>query len=73
MREGTKAPVEIFLPYVGGTYDEFIFDRVMARRREFRVLLGSRPEWTRNEVDPEEAGTPIPEELVDRLQVNLEP
>lgn len=67
------APLDVYLPFVSGTYDEFIFDRVMTRRREFRCLLGSRPEWTKDEFDPSESGRPIPEVLVDLLQVDLGP
>lgn len=71
---GDQARIEVWLPYVPGTYDEFIHERVIARRREFRCLLGSRPEWNGDgELGENEEGLPVAEELVDRLQVRLGP
>jgi len=71
---GEAAKIEVWLPYVPGTYDEFIHERVIARRREFRCLLGNRPEWKgEGELGENEAGLPIAEELVERLQVRLGP
>jgi hypothetical protein len=72
--EGTGAvasDIDVWLPYMNGTYDETIFLRVMARRREFRCVLGNRPEWE-HEGDGEDV-LPISAELVDALQVNLAP
>jgi hypothetical protein len=42
---------------------ETIFDWVIARRREFRCLLGNRPEWQADEIDSGESGPPIDVEL----------
>ena len=71
---GDQARIEVWLPYVPGTYDEFIHERVIARRREFRCLLGNRPEWKGDgELGENEEGLPIAEELVERLQVRLGP
>lgn len=69
-QDGTTR-IEVSLPYMDGTYDQFIFSRVMARRREFRCLLGSPPEWEDDELADEDRGEPIAEELVERLQVRL--
>jgi helicase-like protein len=70
----TVVPIEVSLPFVPGTYDEFVHDRVLARRREFRCLLGNRPEWRGDgELGESEHGQPIAEELVTALQVNLAP
>lgn len=63
----------MWLPYVSGTYDEFVYERVMARRREFRCLLGSKPEWRDDMVGENEGGIPIDDYLVTCLQVNLGP
>ena len=74
LREGDQsALLQVSLPFMLGTYDQFIFNRVMARRREFRCLLGSPPEWERDELPEDERGEPIAEELVRLLQVNLGP
>lgn len=75
-RDGTddQACIEVWLPYVPGTYDAFIHERVIARRREFRCLLGNRPEWKgEGELGEYEDGLPIAEELVEQLQVQLGP
>ena len=56
-----------------GTYDETIYNRVTARRREFRCLLGGRPEWQNEQLGETEREIPIPPEMVDRLQVDLGP
>jgi hypothetical protein len=63
--------IDVWLPYMNGTYDETIFLRVMARRREFRCVLGNRPEWE-HEGDAAD-DLPIADELVDALQVELGP
>ncbi len=63
--------IDVWLPYMNGTYDESIFLRVMARRREFRCVLGNRPEWE-HEGDATDA-VPIAADLVEALQVNLGP
>jgi hypothetical protein len=63
--------IDVWLPYMNGTYDETIFRKVMARRREFRCVLGNRPEWE-HEGDAEDT-LPIAAELVDALQVELGP
>lgn len=65
--------IDVWLPYVPGTYDEFIHDRVMARRREFRCILGNKPEWQQESLGENENGSAIDESLVQRLQVNLSP
>lgn len=67
-------PIDVWLPYVRGTYDEFIFERVMARRREFRCILGNRPEWQgEGALAEDERGVPWDETLAARLQVELGP
>lgn len=71
---GDGPGIDVWLPYVPGTYDEFIHERVIARRREFRCLLGNRPEWKGDgELGENEQGLPVVDELVDRLQVRLGP
>jgi hypothetical protein len=64
--------VDVGMPYVAGTYDETIFQRVLARRREFRCILGNKPEWERDELTADEAPA-WPEGVVERLQVQLGP
>jgi len=66
------AAIEVGLPYVAGTYDETIFRRVLARRREFRCLLGSRPEWESETPDVEESSA-MSEAIVEALQARLGP
>jgi hypothetical protein len=71
---GTGVPIDVWLPYVAGTYDEFVFERVMARRREFRCVLGNRPEWQGDgELGDDERGTPMDDELAGELQARLGP
>jgi superfamily II DNA/RNA helicase len=65
--------IDVWVPYVPGTYDQFIHDRVMARRREFRCILGDKPEWRDESLPADEEGSPIDDSLVRRLQVNLGP
>ncbi len=72
--DGRLVPIEVGMPFVPGTYDEFVHDRVLARRREFRCLLGNRPEWAgEGELGDHETGQPIADELVAALQVDLSP
>lgn len=72
--DGRPVPIEVAMPFVPGTYDEFVHDRVLARRREFRCLLGNRPEWKGDgELGDDETGPPVAEELVAALQVDLSP
>lgn len=71
---GDAGCIDVWLPYVPGTYDEFVHERVIARRREFRCLLGNRPEWKGDgELGEDEEGLPVPEEMIDALQVHLGP
>ena len=70
---GDEGSIQVWLPFMQGTYDETIFERVMARRREFRCILGSPPEWSSEDLATDERGPPIDLELVDALQVNLSP
>ncbi|MDQ5807529.1 MAG: SNF2-related protein [Actinomycetota bacterium] len=65
--------IDVWLPFMPGTYDETIYNRVMARRREFRCVLGSKPEWQHEQLGEAEAEIPIPPQMVDRLQVDLGP
>jgi hypothetical protein len=69
--ETTLPDIDVWLPYMNGTYDESIFLRVMARRREFRCVLGNRPEWE-HEGEASEA-VPIDGALVDAFQLRLGP
>ncbi len=72
-RDGV-VPIDVWMPYVAGTYDEFVFERVMARRREFRCVLGNRPEWQgEGELGDDERGLPMDQGLADRLQAHLGP
>ena len=72
--DGRSVPIEVAMPFVPGTYDEFVHERVLARRREFRCLLGNRPEWEGDgELGEDETGQPIADELVATLQVDLGP
>jgi superfamily II DNA or RNA helicase len=67
------ASIRVWLPFMQGTYDETIFERVMARRREFRCILGSPPEWSTEDLAADEKGPAMDLHLVDALQVNLSP
>ncbi len=64
--------VDVSLPYVSGTYDETIFRRVLARRREFRCLLGNKPEWDDDDLVEGEV-QPMSESVVQALQTDLGP
>jgi superfamily II DNA or RNA helicase len=63
--------IHVWLPYMNGTYDETIFLRVMARRREFRCVLGNLPEWEHE--DGGDDVVPIDDVLIEALQVKLGP
>jgi superfamily II DNA or RNA helicase len=65
--------IQVWLPFMPGTYDETIFERVMARRREFRCVLGNRPEWEGEDLPEDERGPAIDESLVEAIQVDLSP
>jgi hypothetical protein len=69
--ERDNTDIHVWLPYMNGTYDETIFLRVMARRREFRCVLGNRPEW--EHADSGDDVVPIEEVLIEALQVRLGP
>jgi hypothetical protein len=64
--------IDVGLPYVSGTYDETIFRRVLARRREFRCLLGNKPEWDRDDLADGEV-QPLGNAMVLSLQTQLGP
>ncbi len=73
LARGEDAPIEVRMPYVPGTYDAFVFSRVMSRRQQFRCLLGERPEFDSDEMPSDEAPQEIPTAWLDALQINLAP
>ena len=66
------ARIHVWLPYAGHL-SEFIYERVIARRREFRCILGNRPEWRDDVLGENEDAIPMNESIVRRLQVDLAP
>lgn len=69
--ETVAKPIEVFLPYVGGTQDEKQFRVVMDRERWFQVLMGA--EYRTDESFTEKAAerTPLPMAAAKALAFDL--
>ncbi|MCA1565747.1 MAG: hypothetical protein LC803_08945 [Acidobacteria bacterium] len=74
--------LDIALPYLAGTYDERMFDRLRSRSQAFEILTGGDPTADReNEtswLNPDDIGqadgidyVPLPTVMLDQLRVNL--
>ncbi|HMF57733.1 MAG TPA: C-terminal helicase domain-containing protein, partial [Pyrinomonadaceae bacterium] len=74
--------LDIALPYLAGTYDERMFDRLRSRSQTFEILTGGDPTADReNEkswLDPDDVGrsdgidyVPLPVVMLDELRVDL--
>ncbi|MBX3400756.1 MAG: hypothetical protein KF873_18635, partial [Gemmataceae bacterium] len=74
--------LDIALPYLAGTYDERMYDRLRSRAQTFEILTGGDPSANRDGdtswLDPDDLGNatgadyvPLPNEMLEQLRVNL--
>ena len=74
--------MDIALPYLAGTYDERMYDRLRSRAQTFEILTGGDPSAERegdlNWLDPDDLGkatgtdyVALPNEVLEHLRVNL--
>lgn len=74
--------LDIALPYLAGTYDERMYDRLRSRAQTFEVLTGGDPSadrdgdtsWLNADDFGNAAGTdyvPLPQEMLEQLRVDL--
>lgn len=74
--------LDIALPYLAGTYDERMYDRLRSRAQTFEILTGGDPSADREReamwLDPDDIGSsagtayvPLPQEMLEELRVNL--
>lgn len=74
--------LDIALPYLAGTYDERMYDRLRSRAQTFEILTGGDPSADRDDdsswLDPDDLGNangndyvPLPPEMLEQLRVNL--
>ncbi len=78
----TLPGLDIALPYLAGTYDERMYDRLRSRAQTFEILTGGDPSADREGdtswLDPDDLGSatgadyvPLPNEMLEQLRVNL--
>lgn len=74
--------LDIGLPYLAGTYDERMYDRIRSRAQTFEILTGGDPNLEREQqnfwLDPDDFGNqgngqyvPLPINMLEQLRVNL--
>lgn len=74
--------LDIALPYLAGTYDERMYDRLRSRAQTFEILTGGDPSADRDGesswLDPDDLGNangiayvPLPDEMLEQLRVSL--
>lgn len=74
--------LDIALPYLAGTYDERMYDRLRSRAQTFEILTGGDPSADREVevswLDPDDLGSaagvdyvPLPIEMIEKMRVNL--
>ena len=83
--DGPRLPLpglDIALPYLAGTYDERMYERLRSRAQTFEILTGGDPSADREGdtswLDPDDLGNatgtdyvPLPNEMLEQLRVNL--
>ncbi len=80
--DSTLPGLDIALPYLAGTYDERMYDRLRSRAQTFEILTGGDPSADRDEesswLDPDDIGdqtggqyVPLPNDMLKQLRVNL--
>ena len=80
--ESDLSGLDIALPYLAGTYDERMFDRLRSRSQIFEILTGGDATADRDSesswLDPDDVGrsdgtdyVPLPTEMLEHLRVNL--
>jgi hypothetical protein len=74
--------LDIAMPYLAGTYDERMFERLRTRAQVFDILTGGDPTADQESglfwLDPDSEGAddgatfvPLPKQMLDDLRVNL--
>ena len=74
--------LDIALPYLAGTYDERMYDRLRSRAQTFEILTGGDPSADRDGetswLNPDDLGSangvdyvPLPNEMLEQLRVKL--
>jgi hypothetical protein len=74
--------LDIAMPYLAGTYDERMFERLRTRAQVFDILTGGDPTadqesgsfWLDPDSEGEDDGSsfvPLPRQMLDDLRVNL--
>lgn len=82
MPEDRLPGLDIAMPYLAGTYDERMFERLRTRAQVFDILTGGDPTadqdsgvfWLDPDSEGEDDGTsfvPLPKQMLDDLRVNL--
>ena len=80
--ESDLAGLDIALPYLAGTYDERMFDRLRGRSQTFEILTGGDATADREDeaswLDPDDVGrsegheyVPLPIQMLEHLRVDL--
>lgn len=69
--ETVKKPIEVFLPYIGGTQDEKQYRVVMDRERWFQVLMGEEYRTDESYTERSAERIPLPLEAAEALAFDL--
>ena len=64
-------PIEVFLPYVGGTQDEKQFRVVMDRERWFQILMGEEYRTDKSYTEKAAERIPLPVAAAEALGFDL--
>lgn len=70
--ERVNRPIQVYLPYVGGTQDEKMFRVVRDRERWFQVVMGEKYALDENTRDRLATRVPLPEKAARDLAFRLE-
>jgi hypothetical protein len=69
--ETVSKPIEVFLPYIGGTQDEKQYRVVMDRERWFQILMGEEYRTDESYTDKMQDRLPLPNAAAESLAFNL--
>jgi hypothetical protein len=81
--ESRQAGLDVALPYLAGTYDERMFEKLRTRAQVFEILTGGDPTADRTTetlwLETDDEGTestadfvPLPKQMLESLRVQLE-
>jgi hypothetical protein len=82
MSEDQLPGLDVALPYLAGTYDERMFDRLRTRAQVFDILTGGDPTadqdsaalWLEADSEGQDDGSrivPLPRQMLDDLRLDL--